>query len=83
MTKTRGLTRDELVTMACYYVHELINVDDAKATEETAQDLIDAAIDSMLGREDVPELRQEDGDIEIVVHAIEEAVANRRADESE
>lgn len=66
MTKTRGFTRDELVDMAFHYVR----AGGREATEDTAAQLIDAARDSMLGREDVPELREEDGDREIVRLAI-------------
>lgn len=82
-TTTRGMTRDELTEIGYQYVEQLIRVEDAKATESTAEQLIESAVDSMRGREDVPELRQEDGDVEIVLRGIRAAIKQRIEDEAE
>jgi len=69
--KSRGMTRDELVESALGYVRAGGRDTDAS----TASQIIDACVDSMLGREDVPELQREDGDIEIVSGALAQFVA--------
>jgi len=79
MTKTtiRGMTRDELTDAALAYVR----AGGRDTSEATAEQIVDAAVDSMLGREDVQELRAEAGDVEIVVGALKQFVAQAIEDE--
>jgi hypothetical protein len=69
--KTRTLRREELSTIGYDYVR----AGGRSNALKTAEDLLDGARDSLLGREDVPEIEIEAGDAEIVHRSIAEALA--------
>jgi hypothetical protein len=68
--KTRTLRREELSTIGYDYVR----AGGRSNALKTAEDLLDGARDSLLGREDVPEIEIEAGDAEIVHRSIAEAL---------